>query len=276
MFEIYPIAADSLFDLKPLLDRSAGYEVSLQDEVKYFQKLTNSNGFYARTSQGRVAGFIRSFEFEPTWGLIEFFVDLDCGHRKILAYELLQKFQGQLSSKANYRWRVDLLFSDNEMNEVVQSLEFADEVKIFRYFELDLKAVKQKERHLDLVQKADPMEVASVLSFLSPVSEYDAQMWMNEDQLRILKLNSEIICVAQVFINEESAEIVRISTSPKYKSKGFGTQLVDQFVQDMAASQIPRLFLKVEEKNEAAIGFYKKLGFQEDTSRKQYWYSKNV
>lgn len=276
MFDIYPIAVDSLVDLKPLLDRSAGYEVTLQDEVEYCQRLTNSNGLYARSSNGRVAGFIRSFEFEPTWSLIEFYVDPDCGHRKRLAYELFQKFQGHLSSKAHYRWRVDLLYSDTEMNEVVQSLEFADEVKIFRYFELDLKAVKQKERHLDLIQKADPMEVASVLSFLSPVSEYDAQMWMNEDQLRILKLNDEIICVAQVFINEDSAEIVRISTSPKFKSKGFGSQLVDQFIQDMAASQIPRLFLKVEEKNEAAIGFYKKLGFQENISLKQYWYSKNV
>lgn len=276
MFDIYPIAADSLVDLKPLLDRSVGYEVTLQDEVEYFRSLTSSNGFYARNSKGHAVGFIRSFEFEPTWSLIEFYVDPDCGHRKLLAYELFQKFQVHLSSKSNYRWRVDLLYSDSEMNEVVQELEFASEVKIFRCFELDLKSVKQKALQNELLKSGDPMEAATVLSFLSPVSEYDAQMWMNEDQMRLLKLNDEIVCLAQVFFNDDSAEIVRISTSPKYQAQGYGSRLIDQLIQEVAMKKIPRLYLKVEEKNEAAVEFYKKLGFQENVGLKQYWYSKNA
>ncbi len=276
MFDIYPLAVDSLIDLKPLLDRSAGYEVTLQDEVEYFQRLTNSNGFYARTANGRVAGFIRSFQFEPTWSLIEFFVDPDCGHRKLLAYELFQKFQGQLKLKTDHRWRVDVLHSDTEMNEVIQSLQFADEVKIFRYFEMDLQSARTQEQESHLIQSADPMDVAKVLSFLSPVSEYDAQMWMNEDQLRILKVKNDVVCAAQVFINDDCAEIVRISTHPEYKSQGHGSKLIAEFIQELAIKKIPRLFLKVEDKNEEAVGFYKKLGFQENTSLKQYWYSKTV
>ncbi len=275
MFDIFQIAVDSLVDLKPLLDKSAGYEVALQDEVEYFQRLTNSNGFYARSANGRVAGFVRSFQFEPTCSLIEFYVDPDCGHRKLLAYELFQKFQDQLKSKTEHRWRVDLLHSDTEMNEVIQDLQFADEIKIFRYFEIDPKSVNLVDPETSLDQSADPMDVATVLSFLSPVSEYDAQMWMNDEQLRILKLNSEIICVAQVFINDDSAEIVRISTHPEYKSQGYGAKLMAQFIQELRLKKISRLFLKVEEKNEQAMRFYNKLGFQENVSLKQYWYSKN-
>lgn len=275
MFDIYPISVDSLSYLKPLFDRSAGYEVTLQDEVEYFQRQTRSNGLYARNSTGQVVGFVRSFEFEPTWSLIEFYVDLNCGHRKLLASELFQKFQVEFSLKANHRWRVDLLFSDVEMNEVVQESKFADEFKIFRYFELDLKSVKLKDQQLILVKSGDPMEAATVLSFLSPVSEYDAQMWINDDKLRILKMNNEIICVAQVFIHDDCAEIVRISTKPQYRAHGYGSKLIDQLVQELVTQKIPWLFLKVEDKNEEAIGFYQKLGFQENKGLKQYWYSKN-
>jgi ribosomal protein S18 acetylase RimI-like enzyme len=276
MFDIYPIAVDSLVDLKPLLDRSAGYEVTLQDEVEYFQRLTNSNGFYARTANGRVAGFVRSFQFEPTWSLIEFYVDPDFGYRKLLAYELFQKFQGQLNLKTDHRWRVDILHSDTEMNEVIQALEFADEVKIFRYFNLDLGTVKMMNQPAGIVKSADPMDVAEVLSFLSPVSEYDAQMWMNDDQIRILKIKNDVVCAAQVFINDDCAEIVRISTNPQFKSQGYGSKLIAEFIQELVFKKIPRLFLKVEDKNETAVGFYKKLGFQENTSLRQYWYSKTV
>lgn len=59
-----------------------------------------------------------------------------------------------------------------------------------------------------------------------------------------------------------SALIYAIAVSPKYRSLGVGTQLVNAICIELQRKQIKKFFLHVRVTNKRAIDFYKRLGFK--------------
>jgi ribosomal protein S18 acetylase RimI-like enzyme len=61
--------------------------------------------------------------------------------------------------------------------------------------------------------------------------------------------------------NEQAAELTYLAVDDKYRTAGFGQQLVDRFGQALVERRVSAYELSVDAVNESAIGFYHRLGF---------------
>jgi [ribosomal protein S18]-alanine N-acetyltransferase len=67
------------------------------------------------------------------------------------------------------------------------------------------------------------------------------------------------------------AEILTVAVSKQERRAGLGRKLMDAVLRELHAQRAETLFLEVDEKNSAAIGLYKKLGFREVGKRPSYY-----
>ena len=68
-----------------------------------------------------------------------------------------------------------------------------------------------------------------------------------------------------------TAIIYAIAVSPKYRSSGIGSQLVNAILNVLREKQIKKLFLHVRVGNEGAIRFYSNLGFTKLQRIKEFY-----
>lgn len=67
------------------------------------------------------------------------------------------------------------------------------------------------------------------------------------------------------------AEILTIAVEKPARRAGLGRKLMDAVLRELHSHRAESLFLEVDEKNGAAIGLYKKLGFREVGKRPSYY-----
>lgn len=67
------------------------------------------------------------------------------------------------------------------------------------------------------------------------------------------------------------AEILTVAVAKPERRTGLGRKLMDAVLRELHAQRAQTLFLEVDEKNAAAIGLYKKLGFAEVGKRPSYY-----
>lgn len=60
----------------------------------------------------------------------------------------------------------------------------------------------------------------------------------------------------------KTAEIENMGTSPKYRSKGIGTKLIQEFKKWCKQKELTHIYVNSYYKNQKAINFYKKQGFK--------------
>lgn len=72
----------------------------------------------------------------------------------------------------------------------------------------------------------------------------------------------------------EEAEIISIAVDPAQRGRDVADALMRRAIIDLVSDRVPKLFLEVDESNEAALGLYKKLGFAVVGTRPGY-YSKD-
>jgi [ribosomal protein S18]-alanine N-acetyltransferase len=75
--------------------------------------------------------------------------------------------------------------------------------------------------------------------------------------------------LARLAANE--AEILTLAVSKQERRSGIGRKLMDAVLRELHAQRAESLFLEVDEKNAAAIGLYRKLGFREVGRRPSYY-----
>ena len=69
----------------------------------------------------------------------------------------------------------------------------------------------------------------------------------------------------------DEADITNVSVSEKCRRSGAGTAIVEKLFERGREMGIRKVFLEVRKSNAAAIGLYKKLGFEELGVRKNYY-----
>ncbi|MGL1921336.1 MAG: ribosomal protein S18-alanine N-acetyltransferase [Hyphomicrobiales bacterium] len=69
----------------------------------------------------------------------------------------------------------------------------------------------------------------------------------------------------------DEAEIITICVLPEMQGQAFGTALLQYQLDHLRQQDFKKLFLEVNENNHSAICLYKKMGFTQTASRKNYY-----
>lgn len=69
----------------------------------------------------------------------------------------------------------------------------------------------------------------------------------------------------------EDCELLRIAVENSHRRSGIGKMLIQEMIKRCAEKSGENIFLEVRETNEAAIGLYERMGFQEISRRKDYY-----
>lgn len=71
----------------------------------------------------------------------------------------------------------------------------------------------------------------------------------------------------------DEAEIINIAVDPSVKGQKVAMELFEKALATMASQGVKSFFLEVRRTNQAAIGLYRKAGFQEIGIRKNYYHN---
>lgn len=271
---ICAITKDVLAQMQDVLTCSAGYEVSLDDELEYFNPLASVGWLAAKSSAGKFLGFVRYFMQNAQWSHAEFYVDPAIDERKAVALQLLTEFKAQAKFDAGHRVRFDVARQDAVLHSALEELGFSTQKQLFHRFELSLVDRVKAPQASPLPGPANAKEIAEVLSNLHPVNEGEVLKWLSEGSIRIHSIENRIASAAHLCVHGASAEIVRIATHVDLTRRGSATKLLNQICQELAAQGIKLLYLKVESVRLPAIAFYKKFGFKENEFKSQTWHSR--
>lgn len=267
------IDLEKLKTLGPLFNQSAGYTVSLNDEINYFDPENAKSWFYAADKNGQVLGFIRSFKQNHEWSLGELFVDNNVINRELVAYELLKMFSAKTQLPAGHRLRFDVGTFDQELNKVLIEFGFSESKQNFLYFEKPV-SIQKTQHKIFQPQLNQAKEIADVLSFLNPVTINDVESWIKAGSIRLREDNSQVVSAAQILITNDSIEINRIVTHERFLRCGHAKKLIESIIQESVEIGISKIYLKVEDMRSPAIATYKNLGFIEVKEKSQVWHSK--
>ena len=256
------------------MNRSAGYQVSMEDELQYYNADSSSGWLVARDCANRNVGFIRRFEQGADWSLGEIFIETTIQDRKSVAQKLLSEFNEKIELPAAHRLRFDISNSDVELNGALEELGFSQKKKEFHHYEIPLISEFRTDTAIVLPTRERAREVAETLSCLHPVTETEAIKWIEEDSIRAVSMENRISSAAQVYDRGCSAEINRIATHSDFMRKGSATTLLHQVCRELRTKGKTTLFLKVENIRQPAISFYKSFGFSEVKEKGQVWHSR--
>jgi len=281
-FTLSHIDRQRLSQMQDALNRSAGYQISMEDELRYFDPQGSFGWLVATNHQEQIVGFIRQLKQDENWSLGELYVDDAIANRHSVASQLLREFgsifrviREPTSLPARHRLRFDVLESDFELNSALHALGFSERRQVFRYFEKSMMRTKTDKAISTQIMPlpSDASEIANVLTNLSPVSETDVRTWINDGVIRVVSNDSRIVAAAQIYIHGDSAEINRIATDPSYLRQGYAARLLSEICAELSILGVPRLFLKVEDIRTPAISLYQKAGFMKDKMKTQIWHS---
>lgn len=74
-----------------------------------------------------------------------------------------------------------------------------------------------------------------------------------------------------IFDMVDDYNIIGIAVDKNYQRKGIGSKLLKEVIEEANKNKVATVSLEVDEKNEKAINFYKKMGFVVTNIRKKYY-----
>lgn len=84
-------------------------------------------------------------------------------------------------------------------------------------------------------------------------------------------LNSQIVAFLICYVVLDEATLFNIAVAPQHQGKGYAKQLMNALIEQLQQKGINTLWLEVREHNRAARLLYHGLGFNEVTTRKNYY-----
>jgi ribosomal protein S18 acetylase RimI-like enzyme len=271
--QIISIDKDVLSQMQKILSSSAGYDVSIQDELDYFNPAQSGTWFLATDQNGEQLGFIRCFEINSEWSLGEFFITSFSEKRVEVGEKLLQYFSSKSSFPNGHRLRFDISINDHVLNNLIIEKGLSHKKQIFKYFEIPTVGFSDKDFKSASIDNVNVNQVAEVLSNLAPVELGELSSWLSNNQVRTITVDGKVIVAAQISNADESVEIVRIATHPDFLRQGHAEKLINDICQESFQKGKSKIYLKVDSVKIPAIHLYKKVGFKEVEEKTQYWHS---
>lgn len=137
-------------------------------------------------------------------------------------------------------------------------------MKLRRIAETDIKSVSELER----LSFTDSWSEEMLLSELK--KDYSYYVLAENVGIPDNKENN-IVGYAGIWCIYETAELIRIAVSDKYKRNSYATELMRDIMDYAREQGCERMTLEVRRSNEAALGLYKKHGFKEIHVRRSYY-----
>lgn len=87
----------------------------------------------------------------------------------------------------------------------------------------------------------------------------------------VAETDGEILGYAGIWCIYETAELIRIATTPAFRKKGVAKELMQAILDCAKTCECERMMLEVRRSNTPAQELYKKFGFGETSVRKGYY-----
>lgn len=87
----------------------------------------------------------------------------------------------------------------------------------------------------------------------------------------IAKVDSIPVAYIQYSIVVDEAELIKIVVDRHYRSCGIGERLIRETLLELQSRGVKDVYLEVRESNNAALGLYKKIGFNKINERQNYY-----
>ncbi len=262
--------------LKKLLDESAGYSVSLETELEYFEPHNSASWFYALDDTGEALGFVRIFIQPSGFYPGEIFVRSDAPHRS----EIVKKLIGQSLSYGQFiskgRIRFDISQSDSMMIDELIKMGFNSRIEKYLCYEYFLKnSISVNRNESVFIPKPEQYNsIKNIFCQLHEMSDEEIERGCNEGRIFGFMHQESIVSAVRVNFEIDQVEIVEIVTDTLKRQKGFATQLLNHLVVEFYSRGFHRVFLFVKDENLSAIQFYEKNNFTIDKLKSQTWLSK--
>jgi len=87
----------------------------------------------------------------------------------------------------------------------------------------------------------------------------------------VAKSGDKVAGYGGVYITQDEAEITNIAVRSEYRQCGIGRMIVEGIVEECAKRDVSTIILEVRQSNLPAISLYKKCGFEEIGTRKNFY-----
>ncbi len=101
------------------------------------------------------------------------------------------------------------------------------------------------------------------------------ELMANNSIYLVAKLNQQIVGFGGIKMILEEANVMNIVVKKDFRNQGIGTLLLEKLIQLAKEKKSTSITLEVNEENYSAIHLYKKLGFKQMGSRKNYYDGKD-
>lgn len=85
----------------------------------------------------------------------------------------------------------------------------------------------------------------------------------------------EVVGYLNLYLIAQEGHLLNLAIHPAWRRQGLATAMLAHTIQYLRQRQALQLFLEVREKNQSAIGLYRKLGFEVVGKRKKYYAETN-
>lgn len=93
----------------------------------------------------------------------------------------------------------------------------------------------------------------------------------NDTLFLVAEEEEKILGYCGVVMAADEGDITNVAVSKQYQNQGIGRMLVGELIQRTGELGVARLFLEVRSSNQPAIHLYRKMGFEENGMRKNYY-----
>lgn len=265
---------DSFPILKDLLDQSAGYSVSIEDEIEYFNPAIATSWHYALDDDERPIGLIRSFRQSGGFCHGEFYVPLFVEKREIIIRSLLNNFLNLLDFQVKDRVRFDISLSDLTLINILKSEGFTSRVEEYCCYE---KSIVKSENSCGILLTPSIEHFEKIKQTLIQIHNFsneEIEEAIKSEKILALKSNETFSVVSRFGRSNDKVEIIEIVTDKDYRNQGLGLKFLNLMTDHFLNLGVKNIYLFVKDDNKSAIRLYEKAHFIKNNEKSQVWLSR--
>lgn len=97
-----------------------------------------------------------------------------------------------------------------------------------------------------------------------PLKDIERKMTFQPDLFFVALLDGKVVGTVMVGYEGHSGWLNYLAVAPEHQGKGYGKELVQKAIEELAKLGCPKVNLQVRKANSSAVEFYKHIGFVED------------